>query len=130
MYLTAASAAWRYSGNVTGPDSRFSRPSVIGVPVAFFAVPSTDVSAVGVLVEPELAAPFDEDELLPLEPHPAASAATATSAATFVVTFNVVLLMVMVRARPPRPRPGSSSARGHAGRAARRPRPPARAARG
>src|SRR3954466_2077304 len=79
MYLTAASAAWRYSGNVTGPVSRFSRPRVIGEPVAFFGVPSG--SAAAVVVEDDEAV---EDELelddLVLLPQPAAT--TATSRAT------------------------------------------------
>src|SRR4051794_33735834 len=54
MYDTAAFAAWLYSGNVTGPDSRFSRPTVIGAPVALLSVPSaaaaSGVAALGALV--------------------------------------------------------------------------------
>src|SRR6188472_832305 len=102
MYLTAASAAWRYSGKVTGPDSRFSSPSVTADPVAFFGVPSAaallcddepPLWAVGVavLLEP----------LSSLEPQPAATsmpAATAAAAARarVLLSFTGSLLLMGV----------------------------------
>ena len=47
MYLTASSAAWRYSGKVTAPVSSLIRPTLIGEPVAAFGVPraAADASA-------------------------------------------------------------------------------------
>src|SRR6476661_8660671 len=72
MYLTASSAAWRYSGKVTAPVSSLMRPTLIGVPVAAFGVPSAD--DVSAWVEA-----VDAAELL-LLPHPAASNPAATSA--------------------------------------------------
>src|SRR6187200_1906284 len=89
MYLAAASAAWRYSGNVTGPDSRLSRPRVTGVPVAFLAVPSAAARSGAALVD------FDDDAVVELElaaasllllsllllPQPAAAKAPVTARA-------------------------------------------------
>src|SRR5689334_8440694 len=99
MYLTAVSAAWRYSGKVTGPDSRLSSPRVIGVPVAFFGVPSAaEVSGVdvadGVAVEADDEDDdddFDESLLLPQPAIRTPVAAIAASApARLKVTFTCV----------------------------------------
>src|SRR3954447_17524051 len=128
MYLTAAWAAWRYSGNVTGPDSRFSRPTVIGVPVALFGVPSAaDASGVGVL----LAEPLDVAALLSslLLPHAASSAADAASVANALV-FTDGLLRGWVMRRPRRLRRGSWSGGGRGGCAGRPPCLPGRAGHG
>src|SRR6478735_4856555 len=88
MYLTAISAAWRYSGKVTGPASRFSRPSVIGVPDAALGVPSASLAAgVAAVV---LAFELDELELeFELEPQPATSIPLATSAVTAPVQVHL-----------------------------------------
>src|SRR3954471_8212144 len=131
MYLTAASAAWRYSGNVTGPDSMLSRPTTIGSPLAFLGVPSAaEASGVDVL-EADLSLPDDEELSLP---QPAANApitATATMVvANFLVTFMSLLIVRLVRRSPRRLRPGSWMAGGRAARAGPWPRPPARAGRG
>src|ERR1700743_3174603 len=88
MYLTAVSAAWRYSGKVTGPDSRLSRPTVIGVPVALLGVPRAALgSGVAVLVAfaalPLLGVLLEEDELL--LPQAATNAALAASEATTAI---------------------------------------------
>src|SRR3954454_24087084 len=65
MSCAAASAAWRYSGKVTGPDSMLSRPRVTGEPVAFLAVPSAAVrSGAAALVD------FDDDAVVELELEP------------------------------------------------------------
>src|SRR3954469_17094640 len=97
MYLTAASAAWRYSGKVTGPDSMLSRPSVIGVPVAFLGVPSADdVSGVDAAADGVdfAAAVVDDDDFESL-PQPAtrtpAAAIAARPPVQFLVTFMVLL---------------------------------------
>src|SRR3954471_9698246 len=83
MYLTASSAAWRYSGNVTGPDSRLSRPSTIGSPLACFVAPSAaDASAVAVLLA------LFEDDGLSLPPHPATSTLATAAAIHSLVTFT------------------------------------------
>src|SRR4051794_39803448 len=85
MYLTATSAAWRYSGNVTGPDSMFSRPRTTGAPVAFLGVPSAeDVGAAACVDDAAVAAlpSFEPESLLPQ----AASATEPASTATAVVT--------------------------------------------
>ncbi len=91
MYLIATWAAWRYSGNVTGPDSRFSSPSVTGEPVAFLGEPST--AALGCdeplpelddVVEPELL----------LLPQPATSAPAAATEATVPVHLHCNLMGV------------------------------------
>src|SRR3954470_3023250 len=95
MYLTAASAAWRYSGKVTGPDSRLSRPSVIGVPVACFSVPSAAARSGVAAAAGGVLPAFVADELSSLEPRPATSApvaAMATKGAHFFVTFTSSLL--------------------------------------
>src|SRR6476469_5142880 len=108
MYLTAASAAWRYSGNVTGPLSRLISPTVIGEPLALFAVPSAaDASCVAVLValaELSLAA------LLSSPPHAARSVAVAASVANAAVrclVFTGRLLRLGVMRGPRRHRRGS-----------------------
>src|SRR3954469_24223428 len=107
MYLTAASAAWRYSGKVTGPLSRLSRPTVIGEPVALFAVPrAADASCVGVLLALLLdVAAFLSSLLLP---HAASNAADAASVANALV-FTGRLLRGMVMRRSRRRRRGSWS---------------------
>src|SRR4051794_4327887 len=81
MYLTAASAAWRYSGKVTGPVSSLIRPTVIGAPDACFGVPSGSAAA-AVVVEEDVPVDFEVelDDLSLLLPQPAAT--TATSRAT------------------------------------------------
>src|SRR3954447_10295717 len=75
MYFTAASAAWRYSGNVTGPLSRFSSPSVIGAPAAFLGVPSASAAGAAA-VEDDAGLAVVLDELSSLLPQPAATTAT------------------------------------------------------
>src|SRR6478752_2941809 len=92
MYLTAISAAWRYSGKVTGPASRFSSPSVIGVPDAALGVPSASLAAgvAAVVLVVELAFELDELELeFELEPQPATSIPLATSAVTAPVQVHL-----------------------------------------
>src|SRR3954452_6203452 len=132
MYLTAASAAWRYSGKVTGPDSRFSSPTVIGVPVAAFGAPSAaDVSCAGVLVAFAALVSSDfDDESPPQAARSVAAAASVANAAVRCLVFTGRLLLWMVMRGPRRRRRGSWSAGGRAGRAARPPRPQARAGRG
>ncbi|MCW2985603.1 MAG: hypothetical protein JWR63_3173 [Conexibacter sp.] len=92
MYLTAASAACRYSGNVTGPDSRFSSPRTIGVPLAFLGVPSASAAgAVAAAVVFGVAAVLAESLLL-LLPQPAAAAAASESARSAPGIFNRTLM--------------------------------------
>src|SRR4051794_31346517 len=100
MYLTAASAAWRYSGNVTGPDSRLSRPTTIGSPLAFLGVPSAaEASGVDVL-EADLSLPDDEELSLPQPAAKAPISATATMlVAHFLVTFMSLLMVWLSGAR-------------------------------
>src|SRR4051812_29501619 len=102
MYLTAASAAWRYSGKVTGPDSRLSRPTVIGLPVALFSVPSAE-DASGVAVAVALLA-FDDESSSP--PHAETRRAHAAIAARMpiqcLVTFMSLLIRLTVRRSPGR----------------------------
>src|SRR4051812_48961675 len=103
MYLTAASAACRYSGKVTGPDSRLSRPTVIGLPVALFSLPSAaEASGVAVADESSLLAFGDESS----PPHAATRRAHAATAARmpiqFLVTFMSLLTGVVVRRSPGR----------------------------
>src|ERR1700759_2570043 len=81
MYLTASSAAWRYSGNVTGPDSRLSSPSVIGVPDAAFGVPrAAEGSAVLAALAFEPPEGVEELDLSLDDPPPAATSARPASA--------------------------------------------------
>src|SRR6478609_7923258 len=133
MYLTASSAAWRYSGKVTAPVSSLMRPTLIGVPVAAFGVPSAD--DVSAWVEVVDAAELDEDDLL-LLPHPAASNPAATSAVIAPAQCLVAFMWISsggggVRRWPERrPRRGSWTAGGRADHAGRRPCPRARAGRG
>src|SRR3954452_14192003 len=131
MYLTAASAAWRYSGNVTGPDSRLSRPTTIGSPLAFFSVPSAEEASAVEVLEADLSLSDDEELSLP---QPAANApitATATMlVAHFLVTFMSLLMVRLVRRSPRRLRPGSWIAGGRAARAGPSRRVRARAGRG
>src|SRR3954453_4654048 len=92
MYLTATSAAWRYSGNVTGPDSRFRRPRTIGSPLAFLGVPSASAAgaaACGSAPDVVLAA-AESDELSSL-PQPVAAAAASESAKSAPVHFRPVM---------------------------------------
>src|SRR4051812_49318120 len=100
MYLTAASAAWRYSGKVTGPDSRLSRPTVIGLPLVLFSLPSAADES-GVAAAADLLA-FDDDESSP--PHAATRRAQVASAARmpiqFFMTFMSLLTGVMVSRSP------------------------------
>src|SRR4051794_12936409 len=133
MYLTASSAAWRYSGNVTGPVSRLIRPTLIGEPLAAFGEPSAaDVSG-GLDVVEALELDEDDESLLP---HPAASSPAATSAVIAPAQFLVTFMWISsgggwVRRWPElRPRRGSWTAGGRADRAGRRPCLPARAVRG
>src|SRR5215213_3190130 len=105
MYATAASAAWRYSGKVTGPDSRLSRPTTMGSPVALFSVPSAaPASGVAALCVLDVVFVDDDDSSSPPQPaNSAPAAATAAAhAAQFLVTFMVLLIGVFVR-RVPRP---------------------------
>src|SRR3954447_9848634 len=136
MYLTAASAAWRYSGKVTGPDSMLTRPTVIGLPVAFFGVPrAAEVSGVADADDFVL---LLSDDLELLLPHPApnrlAATATARAGAHLLVTFTCLSpLPCGVVVRGPRsgpPRRGSSIATAHGVRAGPRRGPRARAGRG
>src|SRR3954465_15890032 len=83
MYLTASSAAWRNSGNVTGPDSRLSRPSTIGSPLACFWAPGAAGASAGAV----LLALF-EDDRLSLPPHPATSTLATAAAIHSLVTFT------------------------------------------
>src|SRR5881628_3845698 len=97
MYFTAVSAAWRYSGNVTGPDSMLSRPSVMGLPVAFLGVPSAaDASGVEALDAEDGVLVPDDDEDDELLPQPATSrlavTVTASAAAHLLMPFTFVLL--------------------------------------
>src|SRR3954452_12039605 len=128
MYLTAASAAWRYSGNVTGPVSRLSRPTVIGEPVALLSVPSAaDASCAGVLAalaELSLAA------LSSSPPHAASNAAAAASVANALVFTGRLLRWGLVMRWPRLRRRGSWSGGDRAGRGGRRRRLRARAGRG
>src|SRR4051812_5876101 len=86
MYLTASSAAWRYSGKVTGPDSRLSRPSTTSSPLAFFSVPSA-AAAPGVAVLFALLE-FDEVDGLSSPPHPTTSMPATAAAIHSLVTFT------------------------------------------
>src|SRR6185436_5890207 len=134
MYLTAASAAWRYSGKVTGPDSRLSRPTLIGVPVALFSVPNAaDASGVAVAADELSLLAFDDELSSP--PHAETRRAHAASAARMpiqcLVTFMSLLIRLTVRRSPGRRlRRDSWNAAGHAGRAGPSPRLRARAVRG
>src|SRR3954470_19625135 len=125
MYCTAALAATLYSGNVTGPDSRLSRPTLSGEPVALFSVPRAAARsgvAVAAGCESFLLA---DPELLSPEPHPASSAAAPRHAVQYVQVL-IVLLMWWSRRR----RRDSWSAGACAARAVRRPHLRARAVRG
>src|SRR3954447_20896664 len=134
MYSTAASAAWRYSGKVTGPDSRLSRPTTIGSPLAFFSVPrAADASGVAAVEAVELVLP-EADEESSSPPQPANSAPAAATAAKHAVQFLVIVMFLLigcwVRRSPRRRRPGSWNAGGRAGRGGPRPGLRARAVRG
>src|SRR3954453_15628213 len=123
MYLTAASAAWRYSGKVTGPASRLRRPTVIGSPVAFLGVPSAAAaSGVALVLVEELSLCFDEDdESSPPQPATSKPVATVTARAAphLLMTFMCVVSSSMGLVMPPsrRPRRGSSIARAPVARA-------------
>src|SRR3954454_13031239 len=94
MYFTAASAAWRYSGKVTGPDSRLSRPTVIGLPVALFSVPSAaDASGVEVAAADESLFDAFDDESSP--PQAATKSAHAADAARTPIQFLVTLMSLL-----------------------------------
>src|SRR3954469_7709866 len=131
MYLNAASAAWRYSGNVKGPDSMLSRPTTTGSPLAFFGVPSAaEASGVDVL-EADLSLSDDEEPSLPQPAAKAPITATATMlVAHFLVTFMSLLMGWLVRRSPRRLRPDSWIAGGRAARAGPWRRLRARAGRG
>src|SRR5436190_13364338 len=100
MYLTAASAAWRYSGNVTGPLSILSKPRTIGAPDAFLGVPRA--SAAG-------AAAVDDEvdfavELVDLSSLPQPAATTAMRRANTMTSgrrsdFTVASFLVIRRLR-------------------------------
>src|SRR4051794_4975137 len=139
MYLTAASAAWRYSGNVTGPDSMLSRPKTSGSPEAFFGVPraapASGVAADAVVLDDDDDDEEDDDDLS-FPPHPATSRPVAARATKLpiqlLLTRMVLLIGVMSVRRSPRPRlrPGSWNAADPGGRADRRRPPGGRAVRG
>src|SRR5438045_401900 len=74
MYLTAASAAWRYSGNVTGPLSMLSRPRTIGAPDAFLGVPRASAAGAAAVDDEVDFAVVELDDLSSL-PQPAATTA-------------------------------------------------------
>src|SRR3954452_14116244 len=93
MNLTAASAAWRYSGNVTGPDSVVGRPTTRGSPLAFFGVPSAaEASGVDVL-EADLSLSDDEEPSLP---QPAAKAPITSTATMLVAHFLVTFMSLLM----------------------------------
>src|SRR4051812_7487986 len=102
MYFTAASAAWRYSGNVTGPLSILSRPKVIGAPDAFLGVPSASAAGAAAVVDAVDFAAELEVLLSLLLPQPATT--TATMRANTMTSgrrsdFTVASFLVMRRPR-------------------------------
>src|SRR3954453_21698966 len=150
MYLAATSAAWRYSGNVTGPDSRLSSPRTSGSPVAFLAVPSAALRSAAEDVDDDLVVADDEalDVVvsLLLLPHPAAVRAPVSARAVSPAAHLELIDMLCTSPLAPRPtaggrpalladrgrprRPGSWTATGRAGRAAHPSCPRAPAGRG
>src|SRR3954449_3838936 len=93
-YFPVASAAWRYSGKVTGPDSRLSRPTVIGLPVALFSVPSAaDASGVDVAAADESSLLAFDDESSP--PHAAKARAHAANAARMPIQFFMTFMSLL-----------------------------------
>src|SRR4051794_17081322 len=132
MYATAASAAWRYSGNVTGPDSRLIRPTTSGSPEAFFSVPSAAAASGVASLDAALSLLLDDELSLP-QPvaNTPAAATTAMHTAHWLLSFMSLLIGVgFIRRSPRRLRPGSWIAGGRAARGGPRRRLAARAARG
>src|SRR6185295_11244798 len=68
-----AIAPWRASGKVTAPVSSLIIPKTYGVPVAFFAVPNTELPPAAAAVPPDVAVPEPAELLEPLELQPAAT---------------------------------------------------------
>jgi hypothetical protein len=72
--LAAAIAPWRASGKVTAPVSSLIIPKTYGVPVAFFAVPNTELPEPAAAEElPDVGVPEPVELLEPLELQPAAT---------------------------------------------------------
>src|SRR3954451_19804830 len=103
MYLTATSAAWRYSGKVTGPASMFSRPSTTGEPDAFLGLPSASAAGAAACVEAALAAVEVEPPSSSLLPQAARTAGLAGAAA--IATARTC--RVFMRSPPPWERHGT-----------------------
>src|SRR4051794_3881518 len=98
MYFTATSAASRYSGNVTGPDSMLSRPTTMGSPDAFFGVPRA-AAASGVFSAVVVEPPLDEEdalESLSSPPQPATRSPAATIAARVPVRCLLVFMVLLM----------------------------------